>query len=110
MRYVHEIVTGSGSGPPHAVSRHAARTTRESRPGRRCARSTSPILADRAHAGPPSAHERARQWVRSGMASPQDPDRIDPTDQSGRPVLVTGAVVALMVVLALMVIVYVLAI
>ena len=40
------------------------------------------------------------------MTPPQDPDRVDPTDQSGRPLLITGAVVGLLVVLALLVFVY----
>ena len=38
--------------------------------------------------------------------SAQDPDRIDPTTQSGRPLLISGAVVALLLVLALVVVVY----
>lgn len=40
------------------------------------------------------------------MTSQRDPDDIDPTDQSGRPVLVTGAILGLMAVLALLVVVY----
>ena len=40
------------------------------------------------------------------MTRHRDPDDLDPTDQSGRPVIVTAAVVALLVVLALMVAVY----
>ncbi|WP_282594949.1 hypothetical protein [Nocardioides sp. SYSU D00065] len=38
--------------------------------------------------------------------SSQDPDRVDPTKQSGRPLLITGAVVTLIVVLALLIFVY----
>lgn len=38
-----------------------------------------------------------------------DPDKIDPTKQSGRPVMVTAAVLGLLVCLALLVVVYVLA-
>lgn len=44
------------------------------------------------------------------MTERRDPDHLDPTDQSGRPVMVTAAVVGLMVVLALLVVVYVLAV
>ena len=40
------------------------------------------------------------------MSEHRDPDHLDPTDQSGRPLIVTAAVVALLVVLALMVVVY----
>ncbi len=58
----------------------------------------------------PSApvHERQDSGYGPGMTPPQDPDRGDPTDQSGRPLLITGAIVALMVVLALLIVVYVL--
>ena len=40
------------------------------------------------------------------MTGRSDPDHLDPTDQSGRPLIVTAAVVALLLVLALMVAVY----
>lgn len=40
------------------------------------------------------------------MTSQRDPDDMDPTNQSGRPVLVTGAILGLMAVLALLVVVY----
>jgi hypothetical protein len=35
-----------------------------------------------------------------------DPDDIDPTDQSGRPVMVTGAVIGIILALALLAAVY----
>ncbi|WP_260988509.1 hypothetical protein [Nocardioides sp. zg-1228] len=38
-----------------------------------------------------------------------DPDKIDPSKQSGRPVMLTGALVGLFLALALMVVVYLLA-
>ena len=41
--------------------------------------------------------------------SSRDPDRLDPTNQSGRPVIVTAAGVGLMVVLALLIVVFFLA-
>jgi cobalamin biosynthesis Mg chelatase CobN len=41
--------------------------------------------------------------------SNRDPDRLDPSHQSGRPVIVTAAIVGLLVVLALLVVVYFLA-
>ena len=40
------------------------------------------------------------------MTARRHPAHLDPTNQSGRPLLVTAAVVALLVVLALMVAVY----
>ena len=51
-------------------------------------------------------HEGQDSGYGPGMTPPQDPDRVDPTDQSGRPLLITGAVVVLLVVLALLVLVY----
>lgn len=42
------------------------------------------------------------------MTAGQDPDRIDPTNQGGKPVMVTGAVVGLILVLSLLVVVYLL--
>lgn len=35
-----------------------------------------------------------------------DPDRVDPTNQSGRPFFLLGAVLAILVVLAVLVVVY----
>ncbi len=40
------------------------------------------------------------------MTQGQDPDRVDPTKQSGRPLIITAAVVSLLIVLALLVLVY----
>jgi hypothetical protein len=40
------------------------------------------------------------------MSSGNDPDDIDPTDQSGKPVLVTGLVVGLILVLAVLALIY----
>ena len=39
----------------------------------------------------------------------RDPDKLDPSNQSGRPVIVTGLFLGLMVVLALLVVVFFLA-
>ena len=39
----------------------------------------------------------------------RDPDKLDPANQSGRPVIVTAAFIGLVVVLALMVVVFLLA-
>jgi len=44
------------------------------------------------------------------MTGRRDPDHLDPTDQSGRPLIVTAAFVALLVVLALLIAVYVLSV
>ncbi len=41
--------------------------------------------------------------------SRHEPDDIDPTNQSGRPVMVTGAVIGILVALTLMLLVYFLA-
>ncbi|GAA1435984.1 hypothetical protein GCM10009641_33550 [Mycobacterium cookii] len=38
-----------------------------------------------------------------------EPDKVDPTEQSGRSVMVTGAVIGILVALALMLLVYFLA-
>lgn len=54
---------------------------------------------DHTHAG------RSRGYGHA-MTSQHDPDDIDPTNQSGRPVLVTGAILGLIAVLALLVLVY----
>lgn len=43
------------------------------------------------------------------MTHGHDPDRIDPTKQSGRPVMVTGAIIGIIVALLLMLVVYFLA-
>jgi cobalamin biosynthesis Mg chelatase CobN len=43
------------------------------------------------------------------MSPHRDPDQLDPSNQSGRPVIVTAAIVGILVVLALMVVVYLLA-
>lgn len=40
------------------------------------------------------------------MTSGHDPDKVDPTGQSGRPLLVTGAVIVLIAALAAMVVIY----
>ncbi|HYJ26243.1 MAG TPA: hypothetical protein VEW73_00925 [Nocardioides sp.] len=40
------------------------------------------------------------------MDSRRDPDDVDPTNQGGRPLLVSGAVIALLVVLGVLVLVY----
>jgi hypothetical protein len=47
-------------------------------------------------------------YVRS-MTHGHDPDRIDPSKQSGRPVMVTGAVVGIILAVLLMLVVYLLA-
>ncbi len=63
-------------------------------------------------AGPPAghgqvlAHGGTRRWVRPRHDPGHDPDEIDPTNQSGRPVMVTGAVVGIILALALMAVVY----
>jgi hypothetical protein len=41
--------------------------------------------------------------------SDRDPDKLDPSNQSGRPVIVTGLFIGLIVVLALMIVVFFLA-
>ncbi|MDZ5661580.1 hypothetical protein SFC79_07360 [Nocardioides sp. S-58] len=38
--------------------------------------------------------------------SPRDPDDVDPTQQSGRPFMVTGALIGILVALAILVVVY----
>ena len=43
------------------------------------------------------------------MTHGHDPDRIDPTKQSGRPVMVTGAIIGIIVAVLLMLVVYFLA-
>ena len=43
------------------------------------------------------------------MTQGHDPDRIDPSKQSGRPVMLTGALVGLFVAIGLMVVVFFLA-
>jgi cobalamin biosynthesis Mg chelatase CobN len=43
------------------------------------------------------------------MTSGHDPDKIDPSKQSGRPVMLTGALVGLLLAIALMVVVFFLA-
>jgi cobalamin biosynthesis Mg chelatase CobN len=43
------------------------------------------------------------------MTPGHDPDRIDPTNQSGRPVMVTGAIVGIILAVLLMLVVYLLA-
>jgi hypothetical protein len=40
---------------------------------------------------------------------PQDPDKADPTNQGGRPLMVTAAPLGLLLVLAILVVVYFLA-
>lgn len=47
--------------------------------------------------------------VRQGMTPSPDPDKIDPTDQGGRPVMVTGAIIGILLALALLVGIYFLA-
>ncbi|GAA5114051.1 hypothetical protein GCM10023339_19170 [Alloalcanivorax gelatiniphagus] len=42
----------------------------------------------------------------SDMTSGHDPDKIDPTKQSGRPVMITGLFVGLILVLAVMALIY----
>ncbi|NYE36157.1 hypothetical protein F4692_001261 [Nocardioides cavernae] len=42
------------------------------------------------------------------MTSGHDPDKVDPTNQSGRPLLVTGAVVGLLLALTALLVVYLL--
>lgn len=54
------------------------------------------------------AHWGAGRWVRTGMTHGHDPDRIDPSNQSGRPVLVTGAIVGIILAVLLMLVVYLL--
>jgi cobalamin biosynthesis Mg chelatase CobN len=44
-----------------------------------------------------------------GMTNGHDPDQIDPSKQSGRPVMVTGALVGIILALLLMLVVYFLA-
>lgn len=41
------------------------------------------------------------------MTSGHDPDKVDPTNQSGRPVLVTGAVLGLLLALTVLALLYV---
>jgi len=43
------------------------------------------------------------------MTHGHDPDRIDPSNQSGRPVMVTGALIGIVLALLLMLVVYFLA-
>ncbi|HEU4337909.1 MAG TPA: hypothetical protein VFR45_11390 [Nocardioides sp.] len=43
------------------------------------------------------------------MTQGRDPDRIDPSKQSGRPVMVTGAAIGIILALLLMLVVYFLA-
>jgi hypothetical protein len=43
------------------------------------------------------------------MTPGHDPDRIDPSNQSGRPVMVTGALIGIVLALLLMLVVYFLA-
>lgn len=40
------------------------------------------------------------------MTPGHDPDKVDPTNQSGRPLMVTAAVIVLVLALAAMVVVY----
>lgn len=42
------------------------------------------------------------------MTSGHDPDKVDPTNQSGRPLLVTGAVLGLLLALSALLAVYLL--
>jgi len=42
------------------------------------------------------------------MTSGHDPDKVDPTNQSGRPLVVTGAVVGLLLALSALLAVYLL--
>jgi hypothetical protein len=41
-----------------------------------------------------------------GLPMNRDPDHLDPTNQSGRPVMVTGAVIGIILALALLAAVY----
>jgi len=55
------------------------------------------------------AHGVPDDGYEQGMTHGHDPDRIDPSKQSGRPVMVTGAVIGIILALLLMLVVYYLA-
>ena len=43
--------------------------------------------------------------ARMSTHGPEDPDSVDPTNQSGRPLMVTGAILLLLLVLAVLVVI-----
>jgi len=54
-------------------------------------------------------HATALAGYEAGMTSGHDPDKIDPSDQSGRPVMLTGALIGLLLAITVMVVVFFLA-
>ena len=54
------------------------------------------------HGAPAAGYEQ-------GMTHGHDPDRIDPTNQTGRPVMVTGAIIGIILAVLLMLVVYLMA-